>query len=166
MVSYCDVRKYFVFDIPKKKFILNKLYRFNFVINGNIQVNEELKTRKIDGRTINEVNFADFDYKIESNMKNIYNIKTFTIPRSKGKIKRFQSSKNVSNLQLIELKEDDFNHSTQSDDSTSTGELSPTNHCSLKAKACSMTFKSILKQRRTRKINPERKVSFGEVLII
>ena len=30
MVSYCDVRKCFVFDIPKKKFRLNKLYRFNF----------------------------------------------------------------------------------------------------------------------------------------
>jgi hypothetical protein len=166
MVSYCNVRKCFVFDVPKKKFKLNKLYRFNFVINGKIQVNEEFKTRKIDGRTINEVNFAEFDHKMEFNMKNIYNIKTFTIPRNKGNIKRIQSSKNVSNLQLIELKEDDFNHSNQSDDSTSTGELSPTNHSSLKGKICPITFKSILKQRRTRKMNPERKVSFGDVLVI
>ena len=87
-MKFCPLRKTYVFDVFKNKYRYNKIIRFNFVINNNVVVEPGYVSRNIDGKFVNEINFADIDQRIEKNKKTIYNKKTYT--PTKALMNKFQ----------------------------------------------------------------------------
>ena len=76
-LNFCPIRKRFVLDIPKKKFILksNKTLRFNFIANDEIIVDNSFFSCNINNIFVNEINFIDIDNKIKKLNETIYNFK-------------------------------------------------------------------------------------------
>lgn len=77
-LKFCPLRKKFVFDVYKNKYRFNKIIRFNFVISHNEIIDPAFVSKKIDGKYVNEINFTEFDRKIEYLKNSVYNIKTYT----------------------------------------------------------------------------------------
>ena len=77
-LKFCPLRKKFVFDVYKNKYRFNKIIRFNFVIEHTEIIDPAFVSKKIDGKYVNEINFSEFDRKIEYLKNSIYNIKTYT----------------------------------------------------------------------------------------
>ena len=72
-LNFCPIRKKFVFDIPKKKFIKsNKIFRFVFLINNKIFIDKHYKCILINGIIMNTINFKEIDEKINFLNKTIY----------------------------------------------------------------------------------------------
>lgn len=72
-LNFCPIRKKYVFDIPKKKFIKsNKIFRFVFLINNKIFIDKHYKCILINGIIINTINFKEIDEKINFLNKTIY----------------------------------------------------------------------------------------------
>ena len=72
-LNFCPIRKKFVFDIPKKKFIKsNKIFRFVFLINNKIFIDKHYKCILINGIIMNTINFKEIDEKIKFLNKTIY----------------------------------------------------------------------------------------------
>ena len=77
-MKYCPIRKYFIFLIPKTKFILAKkdmkIIRFYFIYNGNsFFFDEQYKLVNFKGKIVHEINFSQYDNLInEINEKNCH----------------------------------------------------------------------------------------------
>ena len=72
-LNFCPIRKKYVFDIPKKKFIKsNKIFRFVFLINNKIFIDKHYKCILINGIIMNTINFKEIDEKINFLNKTIY----------------------------------------------------------------------------------------------
>jgi hypothetical protein len=72
-LNFCPIRKKFVFDIPKKKFIKsNKIFRFVFLINNKIFIDKNYKCILINGIIMNTINFKEYDEKINLLNKTVY----------------------------------------------------------------------------------------------
>jgi len=96
-LKFCQIRKRFVFDIPKKKFFLksNKTLRFNFITNDEIIVDNSFLSRNINNVFVNEINFIDIDNKIKKLNETIYNFK-----------KKLNIKKNLKPIKILKLNED------------------------------------------------------------
>lgn len=75
-MKYCPIRKYFILQIPKTKFVLakedSKIVRFYFIYNGNMFFEEEqYKLVDFKGKKVHEVNFSNYDKNLYDN-DNIY----------------------------------------------------------------------------------------------
>lgn len=71
-MRYCPFRKYYVFGIPKTKFILadkeKKIVNFNFIYKGNIFFEDHYKIVDFNGKKVHTTNFSHIDKNIaESN---------------------------------------------------------------------------------------------------
>lgn len=91
-LNFCSIRKRYVCDIPKYKFLKsNKTFRFNFIINNEEIVDNNYKTKLINNKYINEIDFKVIDEKIKFLNEKIYN------PIIYGKVlKRLRSKSNDS----------------------------------------------------------------------
>ena len=109
-LNFCSIRKRYVCDIPKYKFLKsNKTFRFNFIINNEEIVDNNYKTKLINNKFINEIDFKVIDEKIKILNEKIYN------PIIYGKVlSRLRSKSNDS----TEPEEDEkiFNSSDDEDD--------------------------------------------------
>lgn len=159
-VSFCPVRKSFVFDIPKNKFRFNKLYYFSFVINDSYVVDPSFDIKKIDGREINYVNFRDIDDKVQYLQQHVYNIRTYT-PRKN--YKKSKSEHNINNEEIDECNEDEY-------EQIRSNNVGKGDNGRKRVYTEDLTVKSILKLRRRSDMRlhamvnaPLRKVSFGTV---
>ncbi len=72
-LNYCPFRHCFFIDIKKTKFIYNKIIRFQFIINKKIIIDSYYNSKKINGIFVNEIDFKEYDKRVEKNNKNIYN---------------------------------------------------------------------------------------------
>ena len=73
-LNFCSIRKRYVCDIPKYKFLKsNKTFRFNFIINNEEIVDNNYKTKLINNKFINEIDFKVIDEKIKILNEKIYN---------------------------------------------------------------------------------------------
>ena len=68
-MTYCPFRKYYVFGIPKTKFILadknKKIVNFNFIYNGNNFFEDYYKIVDFYGKKVHTINFSQIDKNIE-----------------------------------------------------------------------------------------------------
>lgn len=96
-LKFCQIRKRFVFDIPKKKFFLksNKTLRFNFIANDEIIVDNSFISYNINNIFVNEINFIDIDNKIKKLNETIYNFK-----------KKLNIKKYLKPIKILKLNED------------------------------------------------------------
>lgn len=74
---YCPYRKCYFIDIKKNKFINCKIIRFHFIINKKIIIDSHYKSKEINGIFVNEINFKEYDEKIENNNNNYNKIHGF-----------------------------------------------------------------------------------------
>ena len=89
-LNFCPIRKKFVFDIPKKKFIKsNKIFRFVFLINNKIFIDKNYKCILINGIIMNTINFKEYDEKINLLNKTVY--KEIILKNMLNQIKSFSS---------------------------------------------------------------------------
>ena len=73
-LNFCSIRKRYVCDIPKFKFLKsNKTFRFNFIINNEEIVDNNYKMKIINKKFINEIDFKLIDEKIKFLNEKIYN---------------------------------------------------------------------------------------------
>ena len=73
-LNFCSIRKRYVCDIPKFKFInSNKTFRFNFIINNEEIVDNNYKMKIINKKFVNEIDFKLIDEKIKFLNEKIYN---------------------------------------------------------------------------------------------
>ena len=72
-LNFCSIRKRYVLDIPKIKFLKsNKTFRFNFIINNEEIVDNNYKMKLINKKFINEIDFKLIDEKIKNLNEKIY----------------------------------------------------------------------------------------------
>jgi hypothetical protein len=72
-LNFCSIRKRYVCDIPKFKFLKsNKTFRFNFIINNEEIVDNNYKMKLINKKFINEIDFKLIDEKIKNLNEKIY----------------------------------------------------------------------------------------------
>ena len=73
-LNFCSIRKRYVCDIPKFKFLKsNKTFRFNFIINNEEIVDNNYKMKIINKKFVNEIDFKLIDEKIKFLNEKIYN---------------------------------------------------------------------------------------------
>jgi hypothetical protein len=73
-LNFCSIRKRYVLDIPKIKFLKsNKTFRFNFIINNEEIVDNNYKMKIINKKFVNEIDFKLIDEKIKFLNEKIYN---------------------------------------------------------------------------------------------
>ena len=73
-LNFCSIRKSYVCDIPKFKFLKsNKTFRFNFIINNEEIVDNNYKMKIINKKFVNEIDFKLIDEKIKFLNEKIYN---------------------------------------------------------------------------------------------
>ena len=74
---YCPYRNCYFIDIKKNKFINCKILRFHFIVNKRIFIDSHYKSKEINGIFVNEINFKEYDEKIENNNNNYNKIHGF-----------------------------------------------------------------------------------------
>ena len=65
---YCPYRNCFFIDIKKNKFINCKIIRFHFIVNKRIIIDSHYKSKEINGIFVNEIDFNEYDKRIEKNI--------------------------------------------------------------------------------------------------
>jgi hypothetical protein len=72
-LNFCPIRKRYVCDIPKYKFLKsNKTFRFNFIINNEEIIDNNYRIKLINRKYINEIDFKTIDEKIRYLNDTIY----------------------------------------------------------------------------------------------
>ena len=62
---YCPYRNCYFIDIKKNKFINCKILRFHFIVNKRIFIDSHYKSKEINGIFVNEIDFKEYDKRIE-----------------------------------------------------------------------------------------------------
>ena len=177
-MQYCSLRKYFVLQIPKTKFVLadrnNKIVRFNFLYKGNIFFDEEqYSIVDFKGKRVHEINFSQYDEK-KCHLLNKKSSNENTLLFIK------QKSHHIGKESLLSFSSDDENEKNgfrkKSKDSNGNGKPKFERN-KKKGKTCKLKNSNALKiisilkdsqierQKRRRRctLNPERHVKFGTV---
>ena len=177
-MQYCPLRKYFVLQIPKTKFVLadqnNKIVRFNFLYKGNIFFDEEqYSIVDFKGKRVHEINFSQFDER-KCQLINKMNLNENTLVFTK------QKSHYIKKESLLSFSSDDDNEKNglRKKSKDSNGNIKPKfERNKKKGKTCKLKNSNFLKiisilkdsqierQKRRRRctLNPERHVQFGTV---
>ena len=177
-MKYCPLRKYFVLQIPKTKFVLaeqnSKIVRFNFLYKGNTFFDEDqYSIIDFKGKRVHEINFSQYDKKkCHLINKNFLNENTLSFIK--------QKSHYIRNESLLSFSSDDDNDKIGlrkfSKDSNGNGKPKFVRN-KKKGKTCKLKNSNALKiisilkdgqierQKRRRRctLNPERHVKFGTV---
>lgn len=177
-MQYCPLRKYFVLQIPKTKFVLadqnNKIVRFNFLYKGNIFFDEEqYSIVDFKGKRVHEINFSQYDKRKCLLINKLFLNEKTILFRQKSHYIRKES--------LLSFSSDDENEKNsfrkRSKDSNENGKQKFERN-KKKGKTCKLKNSNFFKiipilkdgqierqKRRKRRttINPERHVKFGTV---
>ena len=184
-LNYCPYRHCFFIDIKKTKFIYNKIIRFHFIINKKIIVDSFYNSKKINGILVNEIDFREYDKRIEKNNKNIYEkIHGFDYLNDLDYSRKLSNDSNTkdNSFSLSDSDEENYNNLKEKKIMNSNYDLYNLNedfsikdNCQKKSRRIShesydSNFKSILKNKfgikssdKLYKQNLRKKVSFGNV---